>query len=229
MARRFAPAGSFAKHYARGKLRHDPVYFALLERGLVPDGARVLDLGCGQGILLALLLEAAAAARAGRWPGGWPAPPEKLWLRGIELDRAEVRRARSAFAHGGAPEAEVAHGDLCSAELPESDVVVAIDVIHYLPREAQQPLLARVARALAPGGVFLFRVCDAAAGARALWTRIGDRLGTLSKRGRLGPLALRSADEWRGLLEAHGLAASALPMSAGTPFANVLFAARKRG
>ena len=73
--RRFARSGSFAKYYARGKLRHDPVYFALLERGLVPDGARVLDLGCGQGLLLALLLEAGAAARAGRWPEGWAAAP----------------------------------------------------------------------------------------------------------------------------------------------------------
>jgi len=224
--RRFARSGSFAKYYARGKLRHDPVYFALLERGLVPDGARVLDLGCGQGLLLALLLEAGAAARAGRWPEGWAAAPRMVGLRGVELDRREVRRARTAFEPEG--EADVVLGDLRSAELPESDVVVAIDVIHYLARVEQERLLARIARALTPGGTFLFRVCDAAAGARALWTRLGDRLGTLSKLGRMGPLALRSAAEWRGLLEAHGLETRALPMSARTPFANVLFAAQRR-
>ncbi|HXZ86754.1 MAG TPA: class I SAM-dependent methyltransferase [Myxococcota bacterium] len=227
VARRFARAGSLAKYYARGKLRHDPIYFALLERALVPDAARLLDLGCGQGILLALLVEARAAARAGHWPSAWPPPPAKLGLRGIERDRAEVRRARIAFESAGEPEAEVVLGDLRLAELPESDVVVAIDVIHYLERVEQERLLARVARALAPGGVFLLRVCDAAAGWRALLTRLGDRLGTLSKLGRAGPLQLRSAAEWRSLLEAHGLETELVPMSAGTPFANVLFTARR--
>ena len=96
-ARPFSAAGRFARHFAHGKLRHDPVYLALLERGVFPDRVRVLDLGCGQGILLSLLVAAREQYLAGTWPEGWPAPPGTLRLRGIEQRRADVRRARLAL------------------------------------------------------------------------------------------------------------------------------------
>jgi hypothetical protein len=38
----------------------------------------------------------------------------------------------------------------------------------------------------------------------------------------------RSAREWASALEALGFSAAPEPMSEGTPFANVLFVARKR-
>ena len=40
-------AGAFAYNFARGKLRGDPVFRALLERGLLLGRSRILDLGCG--------------------------------------------------------------------------------------------------------------------------------------------------------------------------------------
>jgi len=227
-ARRFAPAGLspsgvFTRLYAREKLRRDPIYFSLLQRGVIPDGARVLDLGCGQGLLLALLVAARDAARAGVWPSGWAPAPVVSSLRGIELDPGEVRRARLALGS----EATVEEADLCDAKLPPSDVIALVDVIHYLRPAQQERLLASVAEALAPGGLLLLRICDAAAGLRAFLTRAGDHFGTLTKRGHLGRLHLRSAAEWIARLEALGLAVEAQPMSAGTPFANVLLAARK--
>jgi hypothetical protein len=54
----YRAAGKFALHFARGKLGLDPVFLAMLERGLFPDNARILDLGCGQGLLAAWLLSA---------------------------------------------------------------------------------------------------------------------------------------------------------------------------
>jgi SAM-dependent methyltransferase len=225
VGRRFAPAGVFAKLYARGKLRRDPIYFSLLRGGWIPDGARVLDLGCGQGILLALLIAARDAARAGAWPSGWAAAPATSSLRGIERDPAEVRRARIALGR----EAAVDPLDLCDAKLPESDVIALVDVIHYLAPADQERLLASACEALAPGGLLLLRVCDGAAGLRAFLTRAGDRFGTLTKLGSLGRLHLRSAAEWSARLETLGLSVAALSMSEGTPFANVLLAARKPG
>jgi len=223
IARRFAPAGTFTRLYARSKVARDPIYFSLLERGGIPDGARFLDLGCGQGLLLASLVAARDLARDGIWLSGWAAPPVLSSLRGIELDAAEARRARLALRG----EATIDELDLCDAKLPASDVIALIDVIHYLPPAAQERLLAGVAEALAPGGLLLLRICDAADSLRAFLTRASDHFSTLTKRGALVRLHLRSAAEWIARLQALGLSVETQPMSQGTPFANVLLRARK--
>ena len=70
-------------------------------RGVLPPEGRLLDLGCGSGILLALLLTAREQAGRGDLPADWP-PPPRLDLHGIEGSRkiAEVaRRALGEEAH----------------------------------------------------------------------------------------------------------------------------------
>lgn len=223
MFRRFAPAGPIARHFARGKLRHDPIYLALLRRGGLPDALRLLDLGCGQGLLPALLVESRDLARAGRWPAGWPPPPSKLALHGVEMRAAEVRRARIALG----PEAVIEALDLRDAPLGESNWITAIDVIHYLEPDAQDRLLARIAGALVPGGLLTMRVCGVDRGVRAFVTRAADQLGALAKGGRMRRLHLRSTARWIAALESLGFEVRVEPMSDGTPFANVCIAARK--
>jgi SAM-dependent methyltransferase len=224
-ARKFMPAGRFAVGFARGKLRHDPVFAALLARGLVPDNARLLDLGCGQGVLLALLVAAREQYRAGRWPAGWPAPPSRASLRGIEILPADVRRARLAL--GG--DAEIVEADLRRAEVTPADVIVLMDVVHYLEPAAQARLLAAIADALAPGGLFLMRVGDVTAGAAAFLTRVVDHLVTLARGAGLHRFHCRTVPEWIAALERLGFGVGAERQSEGTPFANVLLVARKRG
>src|SRR5262249_20807593 len=160
--------------------------FELLRRDPLPAGTRVLDLGCGQGILLALL----ACAN------------EKLELRGVELHAAEVTRAGIALG----PDGTIEQADLrCVSLARESaDRIALLDVIHYLEPEAQDALLARCAAALAPRGVLWLRVCDASAGWRARLTRFTDRLGTLGKGGGMPALHLRGEADWRRALESLG-------------------------
>jgi SAM-dependent methyltransferase len=221
VARRFRRAGVFAERFARGKLAHDPIYLGLLQRGAIPDGARVLDLGCGQALLLCLLAVSSSRAGAGQWPAGWPPPPARLSLLGIERNPAEVRRARLALASDGAVE----EGDVRVAGLAQSDLITLLDVIHYLEPEAQDRLLGRIATALSSDGVLFMRVCEDAAGARAWLTRMADRFGTLT-RGRLAwRLHGRSVAEWIAALERVGFSATAESASQGTPFANVLIKA----
>ena len=43
--------GMFGWQFARGKLARDPVFRAVLQRGLIRPRAQVLDIGCGQGLL----------------------------------------------------------------------------------------------------------------------------------------------------------------------------------
>jgi SAM-dependent methyltransferase len=220
-ARAYAPAGRIAAHFARGKLRHDPVFRAILARGLVPDGARLVDLGCGQGVLIAFLLAARARFEAGGWPQAWPPPPRLAAAFGFDLRVRAIAAARRALGD----RAVVGVGDVRDAAIPPCDVIAILDVLHYLPPEDQARVLARCAAALAPGGRLLLRIGDAEAGVRAAITRLADQAITLA-RGGSPRLYMRGLQSWLAAVAQAGFRAEAAPMSAGTPFANVLLVAR---
>ena len=77
----YRKADPFAYFFARGKLGIDPVYRAILERGLLRQRSRVLDLGCGQGLLTAWLRAATLSYERGSWPDAWPEAPRPLSIR----------------------------------------------------------------------------------------------------------------------------------------------------
>ena len=209
-AYRYLESGMFDWELARAKLRHDPVYLHILRRGLLPPEGRLLDLGCGRGLLLALLVTARE-----RPPG-----PE---LHGIETSLKAATVARAALG----AEVVIETADLRDAELPAARAALLLDVLHYLPAEAQEDLIARVAGALEPGGLLLIRDADAAAGWRFTAVRIQERACALARRHWRQRFHYRSAAEWRRLLESAGFAVDVEPMGMGTPYANVLLAARR--
>jgi len=99
-------------------------------------------------------------------------------------------------------------------------------VLHYMDYAAQDAVLARVRAALEPRGVLLLRVGNAAAGLPFQISRWVDHVVTVVRGHRPGPLYCRSVDEWLVALERLGFNVEGHPMSAGTPFANVLLVAR---
>jgi len=223
-SRPYRGAGHFAWHFARGKLGRDPVFQAMLRRGLLPARSRVLDLGCGQGLLASLLAAVDHHHRDRGWPEDWAHPPVLARYTGIELMPRDVERARAAFASSGL-DAAVLCGDICQVSLPASDVVVILDVLHYFPHAAQAELLQRVRQALGPRGRLLLRIGDAADRRRFRVSQWVDRTVTRVRGHRVTPTFCRPLDEWRQLLEGLDFRVQSLPMSRGTPFANVLLVA----
>jgi len=102
-------------------------------------------------------------------------------------------------------------------------------VLHYIDFEAQRDVLRRVRDSLAAGGVLLLRVGDASGSMRFRVTVAVDRIVMRLRGHRLARLYCRPRAEWIRELEALGFAVDAIPMSAGTPFANVLLRARYDG
>ena len=217
----------FARHFAFGKLTGDPAFAHLLAAALVPEGARVLDIGCGQGLICALLNAARARADRGEWPEGRAAPPRLARYTGIELMARDAERGRAMASHWAAPVAtSFVVGDMRDTEFPHADVVVILDVLHYVGYEAQAAILERVRAALAPRGVLLLRVGDEAPTLRFRYTLAIDRIVMALRGHRLPRLWCRPLARWVEALQALGFRVEATPMSAGTPFANVLLVAR---
>jgi SAM-dependent methyltransferase len=221
--RSYRAAGNYAWCFAWGKLRHDPVFHALLRRGLLPDSGSLIDLGCGQGVLLSLLKAARDLHADGRWPVDWPPPPTRLALRGVDAHPGRVQIARRALDGS----AQVELSDLCEVDFQACSVIVMLDVLLYLEEAQQERVLEKATTALRPGGLLLLREPDADASFAFRMTKLSAWLEALT-RGKLGTkLHCRSAARWAELLERRGLVVDSAPMSDGTPFCNVLFVARK--
>ena len=221
-ARPYLRAGLYPYFFARGKLGADPIFTAMLRTASIPDRARILDLGCGQSLLASLLLAARRQYEAGMWPRGWPEPPAPVQLLGIEMNARRAEWARVALGTG----ISVQTADLRNAALPDSDVVVLFDVLHYLNQGEQVALLDRIAHSLRGGGKLLLRVADAEAGWRFRLTRIVDH-STILMGGRISAqFFCRTIGDWTTLLSRFGFRIEREPMSQGTPFANILLTAR---
>ena len=222
-AQPYARAGRHAHRFVRGKLRYDPVYRAILKHGLLPNEGRLIDLGCGLGLLSALLTEARNQHQRGNWNPDWSTPPWNLEFQGIELQNWKVAAARQALGDSDT----VRQGDIRAIELPDCSAATILDVLLYLNAAEQREILQRVAHALQPGGTLLLREGNAAGGLRQLVTRLAEHICCLWRGQGWQTLHYRSKTEWVALLEELGFSVDALPMSQGTPFSNVLFRATR--
>ena len=219
----YRPGGRFAWHFSRGKLGGDPAFAGMLRRGLIPPGSRVLDLGCGQGVLAALLL--AVDGHGADWPAQWAPPPVGCVVRGIELMPRDVERARAALGRFG-ERARIDLGDICDTDFGRADVVTILDVLHYIDFAAQEKVLERVRDCLGGSGHLLLRVGDAAGGFPFRWSNWVDAT-VLAVRGHgFARLHCRPLQGWRELLERLGFAVETVPMHAGTLFANMMLVGR---
>jgi SAM-dependent methyltransferase len=226
-------SGRFAWYWARGKLGRDPVFRGMLERGDLPTRARVVDIGCGQGLVASLLHACDQAQRAGQWPSAWAAAPSAHSYTGIELTQREVSRGEPALA--ALPFApRLVCADMRDAALPACDLVLILDVLHYVDIAAQDVLLTRVRDALRAGAAdsqtrrpprLLLRVGDAAdrrAFAISQWV---DRIVTAVRGYGAASAGGRTLRAWTAQLQGLGFEVHGVPMSQGTPFANVLLVA----
>jgi uncharacterized protein (DUF2062 family) len=221
-ARHYLDAGISYWGFARGKLRHDPLYGLLAGSRDLLQAERVLDLGCGIGLVLARLHERLIAAAGHKNDGSSPHVPDYL---GLDASARRVHLATRCLGEWGTFQV----ADLAKIDLPGADVILLMDVLHYLPAEEQMELLDRVVQALPPGGVFMMREADAGGGWRFQATRIGERLRALLRGEWRQAFYYRSSSEWEEQLTALGLDVSAQSADQGTPFANAMLTARRPG
>jgi uncharacterized protein (DUF2062 family) len=223
-ADRYLPLGITAWEFARAKLRMDPVYLQVLRDGRLPARGVLLDLGCGQGLMLALIATARERWHRGDWPATRPPPPADLELHGVETRPRVARRARQVLAGV----ATIDESDLSRWRLPPCDAVLLFDVLHLLPRETQNHLIASAARAMPPGGMLIVREADKDGGWKFNMVRAGNRFnavwqGRFSRR-----FSFDSAAGWTLRLTQAGFTVESVTRHDAGLFANVLLQAKAR-
>lgn len=111
---------------------------------LVPPGAEVADLGCGQGLVTSLL-----AKRARR-------------IVGVDFDERKCSMARARLAQ--ADNAHIVRGDivewLTAAPSASLDAVVLCDTLSAMPVAAQEEVLTQTCRVLRSGGTVVLKIVD---------------------------------------------------------------------
>jgi len=205
-AERYSRIGRVARGIARGKMGGDPAYREVLP--MLDGAASLLDVGCGEGYLLAL----AVAHRPG------------LALIGVDYDARRLDQARTALHD--VPATWIA-GDVREVDLPPADVVTCLDVLHYQPAADQDAILARLAGAVRPGGRLVLREAVSDEGWRSAATVCSERLTLALGRHKGVGVHLRPRAELEGAIAATGLTVAARSCSQGTPFANWLFVGTK--
>ncbi len=221
-AERYLTAGCTAWEFARSKLRLDPVYLQVLKDGRLPSTGILMDLGCGQGFMLALIAAARDRVRQGRWLAGWPRPPMDLLLHGIET-RPRVARRAKAVLDGVAT---IEERDLSRSPLPPCTAVLLVDVLHLLSRETQNRLLETAARVMPRGGVLIIREADADGGWRFNMVRAGNRFNAIMQGRFSRRFQFDSVAGWTSRLTQLGFDVESVTRHDHGPFANVLLQAR---
>ena len=207
IARAFLPARWYGNryhyYYTRAKLRSDPLYPGVID-ALRATTRPVLDLGCGIGLL-------AHALRA----AGVPLP-----YRGVDNDAAKIANATRAAHRAGLPDVAFEVIDLAAGVPAHSGSVAILDVLQFVPPDAQDAILDAAIAMIAPGGALVIRTGLDDGSARARTTRGIDAMSRALGWMNAGPKRYPDADGLRARFAAAGLLARFDPLHGGTPFNN---------
>ena len=223
-ADRYVSGSLVAWEFARGKLHGDPVYEAVLRGRILPSGGTLVDVGCGQGLMLAVLADAADMFRDGSWPATEPPPPLFDKMIGIELRPHVAALARAALGD----RVTVIEADATALPAETCSAVLLFDVLHMMPGDAQAQLLERLGNALTPDGVMLVREADTGAGWRFGIVRIVNAVQALRTGTWRQAVKYRAQREWLAFFEECGLHGVACEQGKRGSLGNQLFRVVRR-
>jgi 2-polyprenyl-3-methyl-5-hydroxy-6-metoxy-1,4-benzoquinol methylase len=207
IARAFLPARWYGNryhyYYSRAKLRSDPLYPGVVE-ALRGSRAPLLDLGCGIGLLSHALRVAGV----------------DIAYRGVDNDAAKIAQAMQAAARAGLQEVAFEVIDLAQGLPAHSGSVAILDVLQFVPVDAQDAVLDATISRIAEGGVLVIRTGLDDGSTRARTTRHIDAFSRALGWMNTGPKRYPDAEALRARLEAAGLRSTFTPLYGNTPFNN---------
>jgi len=198
------------RHYAKTKLRTDPVYeaaFAVL--GDYQDFP-LLDIGCGIGLLEFYLRE-----RGLDFP-----------MTALDHDLEKIKAAsKIAEAHYENVRFAIGHAEV---DLPDVyGNVVLLDVLQYFSDEHQEDILRKAADSVAPGAVLVIRSGLKDSSLRSGFSKLADHFGHLISWIKSSVYENPTEKFISDILESEGLRGQTRPLWGNTPFNNYLIVFRR--
>ncbi|GAA3227452.1 class I SAM-dependent methyltransferase [Actinocorallia longicatena] len=176
----------------------------------VPVGARVLDIGCGSGLLLGLLAK----------------QDRQITGVGFDPSKGAIGLAQEMAGHA------VETGSTLSFERRDSreewpqgafDVVTMVDVIHHIPVAAQREVFDKACQAVRPGGVFVYKDM----GLEPFWRATACRLhDVVIARDWIHPIPVATVEAWAA---EHGLVVESGELALRALYVNEIRVFRKIG
>ncbi|HEV8306078.1 MAG TPA: class I SAM-dependent methyltransferase [Methylomirabilota bacterium] len=173
----------------------------------LPAEGNILDIGCGFGLFSLYYAQVLPRAR----------------FRGLDLNARRVRIAAQAAHRLGLGNAEYAVGD--AREYRTDGVHAAaymLDIVHHIPPETVEPLLAELHKAIRPGGRLIIKDVDTQPAYKRWFTHALDLL--MSPR---GVIHYWPAEELQILLQRIGFRVYRHLMVDILPYPHVLFIGQK--
>lgn len=197
--------GVYARNYTRSKLMTDPLYGGVFEE-LRGRENKLLDIGCGMGILGLYLRERGC---------GMP-------IHGFDYDERKIEDGRFMVEKGGYEGITLSQGDARS-ELPDQSGDVSIlDILQFFEEGEQRVLLREASKRVAPGGKLVIRSGLRERNVRFFVTWLGDLAAKACYWMKAAPVHYPTAGFMREVLEAEGFEVEIRPFWGKTPFNNFL-------
>jgi len=176
----------------------------------VPTRGKVVDLGCGSGLMAALFMLGSEERR----------------VVGFDLDPKKVQAARRLKERW--PTLEFHEADLIALHVPDAQAVTIVDVLYLIPYAQQEEILKRCFEALPPGGVLVLKDMDTRPSWKYAWNYFQETLAVKIIGFTLGSLFyFRSRDNFRRILEGLGFKVEIVPLDKRYWYPHILFLCRK--
>ena len=176
---------------------------------LLPDGGRILDIGCGFGLFAAYFGQTQPARR----------------IVGVDPNAQRIAMARRVSAHVGLAGNTFIAGDARNVPLQGTfSGAYVLDVMHHIPEKDQLPMLERLRDLLAPRGVLVIKDITTEPTFGLEFTRLLDRVMV----GWDEPLRYRHHREWGEMLASLGFHVRMVRVPDVLPYPHVVIAATKR-
>ncbi|TMQ10538.1 MAG: class I SAM-dependent methyltransferase [Deltaproteobacteria bacterium] len=178
---------------------------------LLPAEGRILDVGCGFGLFAAYFAQTQPQRR----------------LTGIDTNARRIDIARSVMAKLELTGHELLVGDARAVRDIAGagfQAIYVLDVLHHVPRDDQEALLACLYDLLEPGGVLVLKDITTEPWIGLKFTELLDRVMV----GWDEPLAYRHHREWGEMLSSLGFHVRMVRVPDVLPYPHVVIAATKQ-